>query len=209
MNCRACGFLLEGDDKFCPKCGAKFSDGNINYEEKVESAFEEIKQLVILFFKNPAALADKATKSSHNTGIILAIMTLILVAITSMLWSVKSGSIFNIFNNTIGLLGAVGTQVFSYAVITGIMYMVLKDKNKDLFDVFNIVTIAYLPLVILRFLGQLVQIISLVSIISIGSAFITAGMAAFAIMMYKILVDNNLLDNRKAFFITILIAFLA
>lgn len=175
---------------------------------KIDKSFQEIKLFVRDFFKEPSSVVDQAVNASSSTGYILILGTLIMTAMTTLLWNVKTGSIFNLILNSTAVLSAIGSQVISYGLIAIILYLMAKNKNdRDILGMLTIASVAYFPAAVFRFLANIVNIIGITSVISISGALATAGIVAFGILIYNILKEKGFNSDKEAFFITILICF--
>lgn len=129
------------------------------------------KGFISNLFKNPIHEIETAANSSKNQFLKIAIIVLVIWLVASFIGAVidvfQSYSVvsslytsFGIFlknsvNNVFSVVKAVITPLLSLVVLTGIVYLIAKDKKKPFIQVTASIVIAKIPVVLASVIGLL------------------------------------------------------
>lgn len=155
---------------------------------------KEAKGFFFSFFKNPLEEIKKATSSTDNKFIKIAIIILVVwlvILLVSNVLSIATTYLFstfgsftyffqNLFHNVFSLVKTLVAPIISILTLSGLVYGFKKVKNKSFLTIASSILIAKIPIVIANAFNLLVLVSS--HFIKISSAF-----SGFCNVLYTIL----------------------
>jgi len=163
---------------------------NTNFKKDSEAA----KGFFISFFKNPLGEIKKvATDTKPNflkIAIIVLVLWLVIIIFSNVLgmainylfssWGSFSYFFRNLFSNILELVKDFIAPIITIAVLSGLTYGFMKNKNKSFLTIVSAITIAKIPVVIS-------SIVSIISLFGMGITKLTSTFSSFCSVISTIL----------------------
>ena len=142
---------------------------NANTEEVKKETTDKAKGFVSNLFKNPIDQIEKIATSPKNqflkVAIIVLVIWLVIIFVNSVINVLQSYSIVsslytnfgtflrNSVSNIFSVIKSVATPILSVVILSGIIYIMAKNKKKPFVQIITSVVIAKIPVVISTIAG--------------------------------------------------------